>query len=152
MNVFPSTVVCPGDDPTVVHTWFAMLTFSYPGPEGISVWHVPFNVRNSLAIIDSKVHRIGCSKNLLISAVYIPENETMRPTFRYVIHLKPPTIVGLGSAKPVYRISASSITPAIVCAVAGSDTLAATARMQAFIVKDTQNRKRKNVKNWDAEV
>jgi hypothetical protein len=54
MKLFPSTKFCPCTDPTVAHTWFVRLTFSYPGPCGTNDAHEPLSVWNSFATTASK--------------------------------------------------------------------------------------------------
>ena len=53
MKASPGTVTIPGWEPMVVQTWFVSVAFSYPGPDGTSVVHVPLTVWNSLTIKDS---------------------------------------------------------------------------------------------------
>lgn len=54
-NRLPSTVAWPGNDPTVVQTWFASVMFSYPGPCGTRVEQVPSRVWNSFVMIASNL-------------------------------------------------------------------------------------------------
>jgi hypothetical protein len=77
MKLSPLTVVSPGTEPTVVQTWLANVTFSYPKPDGTNEEHFPLSPWNSSETNASKGYFMGL-RYVILTGNVARDSETFK--------------------------------------------------------------------------